>query len=157
MYPQINMKTLSIFAVFTLLSAFTLGVMGDDPKPPPRFTCECDNGARPVLFEGLCRCGTCEKVDEPINTYIKQCKKDAALDEFADALIRYCSNEENTEDCEYFKKEENVPGHEELPDKFKKCRDIFDAIGDDCEDAKECCYKLDDPKKIAEEAAKKDD
>ncbi|CAO3622784.1 unnamed protein product [Mucor hiemalis] len=64
---------------------------------------------------------------------------------------------ENTEDCEYFKKQENVPGHEKLPDQFKKCRDIFDSISDDCEEAEQCCYILDDPKKIEEEKNKKDD
>lgn len=151
------MKTLSVIAVFTVLSAFTLGVTGDDPKPPPRFTCECKNGAKPVLFDGLCRCGSCPKVDSPIEQYKEQCKNNAALDNFTNALALFCSKVENTEDCEYFKKEENVPGHEKLPDMFKKCRDIFDSIADDCEDAENCCYKLDDPKEIAEEAAKKDD
>ena len=128
----------------------TLQVLGDDPKPPPRYTCECKNGATPVTLYGMCLCGECPKVDAPIQSYAEDCKSEKQTD-FGLALEKYCKKEENKEDCPFFDDFRKKEGGEHIEDTFKKCKDVFDSILDDCENEKECCFILDDPNAPADD------
>lgn len=140
---NLKMKTTGIITLMALLSTFTLQVLGDDVKPEPRYTCECAGGVQPYLLLDLCKCGECAKVDKPMEDYVNTCRIESYLT-FEKDLAKECTGIENTEDCEFFKATENKRGGKILTEGFKKCRDVFDSIGDDCEEAEKCCYKLDD-------------
>ncbi|KAI9478317.1 MAG: hypothetical protein EXX96DRAFT_570380 [Benjaminiella poitrasii] len=96
-------------------------------------SCSCNGTVHPVVGD-MCICGQCDLIVPAYNTYIQQCPDS----KFAD-LERYfgmhCKNVENTEDCEFFKK---LPG--EITDAYKRCKDDFDSIHDDCENCAGCSF-----------------
>lgn len=112
------------------------GAVSAPVSPVQLLQCNCPADKTPVMFAGLCICGSCAKVSDGITVYNKQCP-DSKFSEFNAGLAKECKGIENTEDCEFFKKS---PGA--LTDDYKRCRDMLDSIQDDCENEAACCSTM---------------
>ncbi|KAI9246560.1 hypothetical protein EDC94DRAFT_627139 [Helicostylum pulchrum] len=139
MFPQASVLPQTVPLVNTSsipVQAPQTGAVSAPVSPLQLLQCNCPADKTPVMFAGLCICGSCAKVSDGVTVYNKQCP-DSKFTEFNAGLTEKCKEIENTEDCEFFKKS---PGN--LTDDYKRCRDMLDSIQDDCENEVGCCSTM---------------